>query len=785
MKEVIKIFMSVVLLSMLSFAQEINVIKKDGGVEQFSLSEVDSITFSLYDSTKIITPINMAKLLLITQDKIRIHTKTGTFQLFVPEIDSIFFDASGTIAYFQTNAAMNEFNLSEIDSITFASDLDTTVYITYSDTSVSVVNPLELLGVAVTVSGADVVVTSTIDMSHINYVLSGSTSDGMFKIYSDKKFDLRLNGVRIANLNGPAINIQSHKEVTVHFEDGTNNVLTDGLTYAAAPNNEDQDAAFFSEGQLVFEGTGNLEIVGRGDDQHGIGVDDFFEINGGNIIVSSAVKDGIHSNDGFFMHGGSVNVTSGADGIDGGEARIEITDGNITILNTDQDRDAIKCDSSIYISGGTFNLTVEGDQSKGLNSNENIFITGGSFNITTAGGVILEPSGSGYDPSYCTAIKADMDVQIDSCNITITTSGPAGRGISCDGDLIMNSGTLQITSSGDGDTYINELGETDAYHGPCINTDRHISINGGDIILNHSGDGGKGLNSDNQINIGTTTSIPTVDITTTGPAITIGTGPNAEKAESKSITADSAITILNGDIIISSVDDGIKSKFWITIENATININNSVEGIEAPNIYVNSGTIHVHASDDALNATYGGDSHANDGSVLTINGGYIYVTSSQGDALDSNGDFYFNGGTVVAHGPQSNVEVGVDVNGVFKVTGGFMIVSAGNSNMLQAPVQSSTQRAVMLRRNQSLAAGTLFHIQTSGGTDLLTFAPERTYYSIIFSSSQLSAGTSYQVYTGGNSNGTVVNGLYSGGTYSGGTLRTTFTLSSMVQTVWF
>ena len=144
-----------------------------------------------------------------------------------------------------------------------------------------------------------------------------------------------------------------------------------------------------------------------------------------------------------------------------------------------------------------------------------------------------------------------------------------------------------------------------------------------------------------------------------------------------------------------------------------------------------------------------------------------------------------NGGILVAHGPQSSPEVGVDVNGDFIVTGGFMVVSGTNSNMTQGPILSSTQRSVLLRTSTSISPGILFHIEDTNGNSLLTFAPERRYYSMIFSAPELSAGISYRLYTGGSSTGTVVNGLYSGGSYSGGTLRSTFNLTNMAQTVWF
>jgi hypothetical protein len=139
----------------------------------------------------------------------------------------------------------------------------------------------------------------------------------------------------------------------------------------------------------------------------------------------------------------------------------------------------------------------------------------------------------------------------------------------------------------------------------------------------------------------------------------------------------------------------------------------------------------------------------------------------------------------VAHGPQSDPEVGMDVNGACKVSGGFLVASGTNSNMTEGPSQSSTQYSVLLRTNQSVSAGTIFHIEDANGNSLLTFAPMRQYFSIIFSAPELSRGSTYRVYIGGNSTGTLNNGLYTGGTYSGGSLRTTFTLSNVAQTVWF
>jgi hypothetical protein len=756
-------------------AQEMDVIRVNGEVDEFGLADIDSVTFGLHALTG-------DPALGGTNDIMRIHTRSATYQLGVAEIDSVrFFDDQLMIIYEKTGDA-SEFYLAEVDSVTFASSSDHVVTVTYSGTTATVDNPLEGAGVAVDMTGADVIVTSTAGLDDIVYVLSGTTTDGMFKIYSDGDLTLRLNGVAITNLDGPAINIQAHQQIAVTLMDDTTSTLTDGVTYADPPGGEDQKAAFFSEGELIFSGTGDLTVHGQGSGKHGLGSDDYIDVMAGSIVIQSAVKDGFHTNDGYFQEGGSVEVvTSGSDGIDAGNGPVEIGGGDITILNEANDSDAIKCDGDIEITGGVIDLTVEGDQSKGLNS-VNVLLTGGTLTIETSGDVVLEPSGAGYDPSYCTGIKADDQVLVDGCQLTITTVGQAGRGVSCDGDILIQSGSVDVTSSGGGGTYTNEVGELDAYHGPCLKADGDLVLSGGTVTLSHSGSGGKGISGNGGLTIGTIASGPTLEITTTGPPIPLGGG---EYAEAKAASVDSMVVIDNGEITIWSADDAIKSKYWLEVNGGLINITHSVEGLESPNLFINGGEIHLTSTDDGLNATQGNDVEYDDGSILTISGGYVHLDAPAGDGVDSNGSFTVSGGTVIIHGPPNDPEVGVDVNGLFRIDGGFVVVSQRNGFMIEYPSGSSSQRSVMFKTNTTISAGTLFHVETTGGETLFTFQPSHNYSAILFSSTNLISGTTYRVYTGGSSTGTEQDGLYIGGTYSGGTLRTTFTSSGVVQTVNF
>jgi hypothetical protein len=124
----------------------------------------------------------------------------------------------------------------------------------------------------------------------------------------------------------------------------------------------------------------------------------------------------------------------------------------------------------------------------------------------------------------------------------------------------------------------------------------------------------------------------------------------------------------------------------------------------------------------------------------------------------------------------------LDYDASFKITGGF-IVAAGSSGMAQIPGATSTQCSVLLTFRSTLQAGTLFNIQNSDGKSILSFTPSKRYQSIAFSSPELIKGTSYNVYYGGNSTGTVKDGLYIDGTYTPGTKLTGFTVSGVVTTV--
>jgi hypothetical protein len=165
-------------------------------------------------------------------------------------------------------------------------------------------------------------------------------------------------------------------------------------------------------------------------------------------------------------------------------------------------------------------------------------------------------------------------------------------------------------------------------------------------------------------------------------------------------------------------------------------------------------------------------------SYLYINGGYVAIDAN-GDGIDANGPIDMTAGTVIVNGPTNDGNGPLDYLGAFNISGGHL-VAVGSAGMAQAPSTTSTQYSIMYNFASPQAAGTMVHIETESGQDVLTFVPTKQYQSVLLSSPELESGSTYVVYSGGSSSGTATDGLYSGGTYAAGSQVSSFTITSMV-----
>ena len=306
---------------------------------------------------------------------------------------------------------------------------------------------------AVTTDGAGVTITNNGDEAVI-YELSGTSTDGYFKLYSTKKQEILLNGLTLTNKKGAAINNQSHKRTFVVVK-GTN-TLSDGASYTQTPSDEDEKAAFFSEGQLVFSGDGTLTVNATG--KAGITSDDYVRFMDAPVIrVTSSAGHGVRGKEAVIVSDGTIDVevsgtgkkgfssdtlvyfgggvttirTTGSAGeVDGeltgvagikADLRFEMVDGVLDITSTGTGAKGISGDNVAYFKGGTVTVNVTGD-------NYGTSSSGGGFGPGSGG----RPGGGGW-PGGDQSSSSDNSV--------------ASKGIKFDGNLYVSGGKVTVKSA--------------------------------------------------------------------------------------------------------------------------------------------------------------------------------------------------------------------------------------------------------------------------------------------------------------------------------------------------
>ncbi|MBF4481748.1 carbohydrate-binding domain-containing protein [Dehalococcoides mccartyi] len=442
----------------------------------------------------------------------------------------------------------------------------------------------------------------------------------------------------------------------------------------------------------------------------------------------------------------------------------------------DEPNAAIFSKSDLTINGNG-SLTVTGNYNNGIQSKDDLEIT--------AGTLVVKAVNDG--------IKGRDSVVIRQASVTIEAGGDGIQSTNDEnaekGFVLIESGYLDITAGEDG-----------------VQAETDLTVSGGEITI-FCGGGSANSSSVNSSNpaggMGGSWGFWGVDDNTAASAVTgsakglkaggqltISGGNLKIDSSDDSLHSNSSLLIGGGSLILSSGDDGIHADTSIEINAGTINILKSYEGIESAEITINGGSISVVSSDDGINVAGGNDQSSINGrpgqnsftsstdNWLYINGGYLVINAS-GDGIDTNGSAAMTGGIVIVSGPTGNDNGALDYMGTFKVSGGYLL-AVGSSGMAQAPDSSSSQYSLMLNFGTVQAAGSLIHIETSAGEDILTYISPKAYQSVVICSPLLSSGLTCLVYTGGYSSGTATDGLYSGGVYTGGSQVLTLTISGVV-----
>ena len=408
-------------------------------------------------------------------------------------------------------------------------------------------------------------------------------------------------------------------------------------------------------------------------------------------FTDSAVKaDGKFS--GYEIEGTDVSITAAGTYVFSGDC----DDGSITVkkgvtgvtlvLNgltlTNADSAAI-----------TLNKTAEAALIAAAGSENTVADTAGANDENAAvkvkSGASLSLSGTGTLTACGNAkngIKGASDAVITVDEMTLNIEA-ADDGLSCDDELTIKGGRVNITAGGDA---VKASPDTDDTENPDTTSLGSVTISGGTITLEAAEDG---IQADGDLTIsggtfavtangGHTTAISDEDASCkglkAGKTLTVSGGTFTVDSADDALHAND-VTVSGGTLTLASGDDAVHVDNDLVVgvqgssstSNPKIDITASYEGLEGTTVSVYSGDIDVVASDDGVNAANSELGEHSDKFAINIAGGDLYIDAGS-DGLDSNNDINITGGRVEVYGADAMMDAAIDYDGTFTLSGGTL-----------------------------------------------------------------------------------------------------------------
>lgn len=389
---------------------------------------------------------------------------------------------------------------------------------------------------------------------------------------------------------------------------------------------------------------------------------------------------------------------------------------------------------------------------------------------------------------------------------TLTVTAKYGHGIVSKDDLVITSGTYQITA---------------AKH--ALSGKDSVRIADGVLTLDAGTDGIHSENTDDDAK----------------GFIYIANGDISITADSDGFDAEETLQVDGGNIEVYAGDDGLHSDDDLIITAGTINVTKSYEGLEGMTVTVEDGDISVVSSDDGINASGDGSSgdssqsgtppekpddsdstedrpeppngfdkndnssadsnsdsnsdsksadlpdgnagpgdenggpggsnggpggdnggpgggmeEATDYNLIQISGGKIYINAS-GDGIDSNGNLTVTGGEIYVDGPTSGGDGALDCSGTTLISGGT-VIAVGSSGMAENFDSSSAQGSMITTVSDSMITGDIT-LKDSDGNTIVSYSPSKEYSSVVISCADLKEGETYTLVAGDTSTSVSLN----------------------------
>lgn len=443
-----------------------------------------------------------------------------------------------------------------------------------------------------------------------------------------------------------------------------------------------------------------------------------------------------------------------------------------TITNDFEDTNAFHVKGTVYISGdGTLNISSA--QKSGLKVSKDLFIYEGvTLNVNghdhaiTARSITAQKATLNLTTLSKDGIHAECDddvteytdeqgyVYLVDCNVTIDSYGD---GIQADTFVYISGGEYDITTHGEFVQYSQaNITEYD------LETDDFKFVKSGSIYKRVAKDSIRSLSSSYYALKNSVKGIKAgaIEFDSDGDdeedtEVTQGEYKIyiAHLAKITINSTDDCIHTNYGDIIIDSAnltldtfDDGIHADYDLSVNNASIQINSSYEGLEGATVTIDGENTNIVtvSSDDGINAA----SDLTNTCTIKINNGYLRIYAS-GDGLDANTALYLNGGIVIVEGPGSG-NGSLDADQIY--FNGGIVFACSTSGMTE---RMSASQYTFLYQGTTMKAGTKVGVQDSNGNILFEYTLKQSCNQLIFSSGEMTQGSTYTITADGSKVGTI------------------------------
>ncbi len=609
-----------------------------------------------------------------------------------------------------------------------------------------------------------------------------ASADGSYVVETDEGGNMTVydeDGNVVADTaTGDSIAVQEDGSVVISGSDGTTTVLSSEEITVSEISVSEASTQIDAETEISRADTSGMEFsfedsdISTDEDTSGTTV----EVSDNTTTTSSGMELYHITSGGIYTLTGTITdimVT-----VDAGDDDVTIILDGVTIKNS--------TGPAIYVrSADKVTITLAANTT-------NIIEDGSSYSITDSGSTLdaaifskadLTINGSGtlnLTGNYKHGIVSKDDLIISSGTLNVTANKAGLNGKDC---VKINSGNLTIHAGSDGirsdNTEDTSRGYVYLYGGAIsitagndgIQAETVINIEYVDLTITAGGGSSGSLSSSSESYKGLKAGS---DIYITGGAFNINTKDDC-------IHSNGTITISGGTYILSSGDDGIHADTDLAISGPAtkLTINQSYEGMEATNIVITDGTISIIATDDGINAA-GGVNTASVGSrpgqgafsasigSIKISGGTIYIKMS-GDGLDANGSLSITGGSITVSGANSGDTSILDFDSTGTISGGTFI-GTGASGMAQNFSSSSTQGAMMV--NASGSTGTTIRLADASGNILVSYTADQAFSCVIISCPGIVKGGTYTLTVGSSTTSiTMGSTVYSSGNSFGGGRR--------------